>query len=999
MALLIGGATALLTRTAPAQTSTGSIRGYVTDSSGAPLEGARVIAVNIQTSAQREVATQARGFYALLGLVPAEYEVTARHIGMAPQKLRVRVLIAEVFPLDFKLGASAVQLEAVTVAAAAGVETRTSEVATSVTPLQMERLPSTSRNFFDLAALAPGLTVAPDFVNLGTTNAGVTDKTFSYGAQGAGQVNVFVDGASLKNDLTGGESGFHGGTFGQDASRGNPFPRSAIQEYRVITQNYKAEYQQSSGPVIVATTKSGGNVWSGDAFVSYQNKDLVALDSISAAGVAKGTFTKPDYTRTLVGVSGGGTLIKDRLFFFGSYEGNYQNRDALVNITGVPAAGTFPALDTVSFTRYNGNFTSPFRETLVFGKLSYTIGGHSSAELSFTDRHETDVRDFGQFAAFDNATNHKEDATTTILKYNYFTGALLNEVNAAYEHFEQNPALNTPGLPQRWYYFSTSNTCCITLGSNLSVQNFTQKRLALRDDITYTGFHGGGDHVMKAGVSTSFLTYDINKANRQIPQFFFSSNPSTGDAGCAPTCTGPEAYNYRAPFQVVWAYGDPRLNTNNAQVGAYVQDDWSPSSRLTFNLGIRWDFETHMYNYDYVTPDTVRRTIETYYSTLFTKIDTTEYFTNGTQRHKFYGAFQPRFGFSYALDRENKTSVFGAWGLYYDRTYFDISVDEMLKLRRPDYTVHFADPDSTPTANQLAWNNTYMTADTTVLKSLITGRNSANREVWLIANHVKVPKSSHFNVGIRHLFGDVAVSATYVGVRSWDGLVFNWANHSLDTATATRGNCCIGGDFGHGFSNILYTTNSAKTWYDALQVEITRPYRKTGDWSWGGGLSYTSGARSVSGQGVVGDVFSTNPNSAVYPKHPTNDEKSRLVANWTLDVPYAAGVQFSGLITLGTGPRYSVGGYFPNSGYVPGGWTPPQYPFILPGGWAYRDVDFRLRKDFPSISGTTVGVTVDVFNVFNFNNFNYPDNNNGNPAPNGLLSDPRRVQLGAEYHF
>ncbi|PYO75430.1 MAG: TonB-dependent receptor [Gemmatimonadetes bacterium] len=1001
LGLVVASVTALagLPSGAAAQTSTGSIRGYVRDSSGTAVAGARVVAVNVQTSAQREATTQSTGFYSIIGLAPAEYEVTARQIGMTAQKTRVRVLIAEVFPLDFKLAASAVQLEAVTVAAAAGVETRTSEVATSVTPLQMERLPSTSRNFFDLAVLAPGVTVAPDFVNLSSSNAGVTDKSFSYGAQGPGQVNVFIDGASLKNDLTGGESGIHGGTFGQDASRGNPFPRGAIQEYRVIAQNFKAEYQQSSGAIIVATTKSGGNEWSGDASFGYQNKDLVAQDSISRAQ----NFAKPDYTRYLAALSGGGPLIKDRLFFFGSYEGNYQNRDALVNITGVPAPGLYPALDTVSFATYNGNFTSPFRETLVFGKLNYVVGSHSTAEASVNVRHETDVRDFGGFAAFQNAIDHGEDATTAILKYNYFAGPWLNEANITYEHFNQNPAPNALNLPQRWFYFSTSNTCCITLGSNLSTQDFTQKRVALRDDITYTGYHGGGDHVVKLGVSTSFLTYDLNKANNLIPQFFFSSNPSQGDAGCAPTCTGPEAYNYRVPFQVVWAYGSPLVNTNNTQVGAYIQDDWSPSSRLTINLGIRWDFESHMYNYDYVTPTVVRDTIHAYDLAPVTKadslvksqLDTTRYFTDGTQRKKFYGAFQPRIGFSYALDRENETSIFGGWGLYYDRTYFDISVDEMLKLTRPTYIVHFADPDSTPVGNQVAWNNSYMTADTTVLKALVSSPTRAGREVWLIANDVKVPKSSQFNVGIRHLFGDVLVSATYVGVRSWDGLVFNWANHALNP----NGSCCSSNDYGHGFSSILYTTNSAKTWYDALQVEITRPYKRTGNWSWGGGLSYTSGARSVQGSGVVGDVFSTNPNSAAYPKHPTNDEKSRLVANWTLDVPYAAGFQFSGLITVGTGPRYSVGGYFPNSGYVPGGWTPPQYPFIFPGGWAYRDVDIRLRKDFPNISGTTLGVTVDVFNVFNFNNFSYPDNNNGNPAPNGLLSDPRRTQIGVEYHF
>ena len=162
VALLIGGVMALGARAASAQTSTGSIRGYVTDSSGAPLEGARVVAANLKTSAQREVTTQGRGFYALLGLEPAEYEVTARNIGMAPQKLRVRVLIGEVYPLDFRLAASAIQIEAVTVAVASGVETRTSEVATNVTQQQVEGLPTPSRNFLDLAALAPGTRVSID---------------------------------------------------------------------------------------------------------------------------------------------------------------------------------------------------------------------------------------------------------------------------------------------------------------------------------------------------------------------------------------------------------------------------------------------------------------------------------------------------------------------------------------------------------------------------------------------------------------------------------------------------------------------------------------------------------------------------------------------------------------------------------------------------------------------------------------------------------------------
>src|SRR6266699_856512 len=357
---------------AGAQTSTGSIRGYVTDQSGAPLEGARVVAVSVLNRAQREVSTQARGYYALLGLVPGEYDVTARQIGMAPQKVHVTVLVGGVYPLDFKLAASAVQLEAVTVAAASGVETHTSEVATNVTTQQVANLPLSDRNFLDLVSLAPGTTV----LNNGLNN---TFKTFAGGALPADNVNVFIDGASFKNDLTA------GGVAGQDASCGNPFPLNAIQEFRVITENYKAEYQKASSAIITATTKSGGNRWEGSAFFYGQGKGLIATDSVPCTTGPTGCkpVPKPEYSRYQAGLSIGGPIVQDRLFFFGSYEGNYQDRASTVAFNADTAAppGRYPALDTVNLSQYNGQFVSPFRSTLAFGKLSYVPTTSQSLEL------------------------------------------------------------------------------------------------------------------------------------------------------------------------------------------------------------------------------------------------------------------------------------------------------------------------------------------------------------------------------------------------------------------------------------------------------------------------------------------------------------------------------------------------------------------------------------------------------------------------------------------
>src|SRR5712691_7471785 len=315
-----------------AQTTTGTLRGYVKDQNGTPLADAEVHVLNSATGVQRATTTRADGSYILPGLAPATYDLSVRHIGFAPQRRQVTVQIGATQVVEFTVQAGAVELQAVTVQGTPTVELRTSEVATNVTPQQIQQLPTPSRNFLDLAALAPGISVSEDRVNA------IGFRTFSAGGASPNQSNVFVDGCSLKNDLTG------GGVAGQDASRGNPFPRNAIQEYRVITQNFKAEYQKASSAIITATTRSGGNTWSGNAFFGYQNKDLVALDTFQLDRQRRNpSFQQPDFTRYISGFSAGGPIMRNRLFFFGSYEGNYQNRSNSVNIT--PATG-FAGIDT-----------------------------------------------------------------------------------------------------------------------------------------------------------------------------------------------------------------------------------------------------------------------------------------------------------------------------------------------------------------------------------------------------------------------------------------------------------------------------------------------------------------------------------------------------------------------------------------------------------------------------------------------------------------------------
>src|SRR6185436_3853860 len=115
-----------------------------------------------------------------------------------------------------------------------------------------------------------------------------------------------------------------------------PFPQIAVQEFRVLTNNFKAEYQKASSAVITATTKSGTNDWKGTVLYAGMSKGFQALDEFQRrdranAQKAGNAYTIPDFNRTQTAISLGGPITKDKLFFFGAYEGNYQNRSNRVD--------------------------------------------------------------------------------------------------------------------------------------------------------------------------------------------------------------------------------------------------------------------------------------------------------------------------------------------------------------------------------------------------------------------------------------------------------------------------------------------------------------------------------------------------------------------------------------------------------------------------------------------------------------------------------------------
>ena len=945
---------------ASAQTNTGSVRGYVRGADGQPIPEAQISAVDSSTTITRNAVTNAEGYYSLNGLRPARYTMSARRIGFVAITRTLIVQVGQVLSNDFSLTAGAQQLATVTVTGAAAVaETRTSEAATNVTQAQITQLPTPSRNILDLAQLAPGVHVTPDRID------GVA-KEFTSGAAPAEQVNLFVDGQSYKNDI------ITGGVAGQDASRGNPFPRNAVQEFRIITNNYKAEYQKASSAIITAVTKSGGNTWEGSTFLDYQNKGLVSLDTFAAHRHATDpTFVKPDYTRYLFGGSAGGPLIKDKLFFFGTYEGNFQQRLGTVQLSGTPADYP-PAIAGFDISSHQ----APFKENLGFAKLTYNMSDKQLLELTGNLRKEHETRDFGgQFAGQDKTFSAADNQISNVyganLKHTYYGSNWTNEAMAGYQWYEWNTNpldFNTVG--QQYNGIGT-------FGGGTTFQDLTQKRISLRDDFTYTGFNWAGSHVFKIGVNGDFDKYNFNKDLNGNPLFIFDN--SNG---------------YTNPVQANFGIGNGTAAQNNTQLGAFAQDDWSPTSRLTLNIGVRWDVETGMYNRNYVTPQAIRDSVTAYHDSLFVNVDPNRYFTDGTQRKLYLGAIQPRFGVSYALDEAAKTTIFASAGIFYDRLNFNATFDETYRRQFQQYTFLFSDTATTD-PNRIQWSPGDMSR--AGLLGLINSGHAPAQEIYLVPNDLKPPNSRQWSAGLRHDFGGFNGSVSYNGSRGYNGYSYEWANLTYNPAT---NDCCISANI-PAYLNVLVGNNNVHNWYKAMFLTLDRPYSKNtlSNYGWGAGVAYTLSKSEQEG----GDLFSF-PQVLIgaNARHPSaNDQRHQIVANFVTDVPFAWGLQFSGFGTFGSGLPYTI------NQIVTAG-TGTQQEFLGQGRSPWqKEVDFRLRKDFLAYRGNNIGVTASVFNVFNSQNFGCysgfvgaPGNPNASfGLPGCVVTDPRRYQFGVQYDF
>jgi hypothetical protein len=991
-------AAALAPAPAAAQNATANLRGVVTGAAGAPVGDAQVQVRNVATGARRGALTNASGFYNVGGLQPGAYEVRVIRIGFTPVTQAVRLTVGEVTRRDFRLGEAAVQLGAVVATADRSTDRASSEVAATVSTEQIENLPQNNRNFLDFAALAPGVQ---------RRGSGL-----SSGGQSENQSNLFIDGASYKSDLLPGGIAGQSGISNRDLRgvgniTGNPFPQSAVQEFRVVTQNYKAEYQRASGAVVTAATKTGTNEVTGDFFFFGQSRALLATNYWDL----QDRIERPSFSRGQFGGSVGGPIVRDKAHFFASYEGNYLDLDTRVTFRPPPAlAAQVPD----SLLAGQGQYGTPFRSNLFFGKADYAINDRQSLIFTANVRRDRDARDIGNNIASTALNNVRTQVDNYLLRHTFSAGAVTNEAQVGFQR--QNVSTGGPAAGVRLNYGDYN----VTRGVFPSLQQFRQSKYTLRNDLTYTA----GAHVLKGGVITEFLRYDLDKRNSEYPVFDFNP-PGVGD---------PPGLGVDVPYRATLEIGNGLVRENNAQLGAYVQDDWTVARRLTLNLGVRWDVETNGLNNRFRTPQVIRDSVGRFLRQ-YPYFDAERYFNDGpSDRKRFLGAFQPRVGFSYDVEGNGRTLVFGGGGIYYDRVYADILIDERLRTQRPRYTFLFRRPGTAGAANTIPFNPAYYSRE--ALVGLVQSGEAGRPEAFLVPDDLRPPRSDQASLGVRHERNGYQLSLTGTAVNGTNGFRYAWGNREIRP----------GAEFGTtravpGFGAILRATDAGRSWYRALLVQASRPLTERR--RWGGDLSYTL-AKTETNTRNGDDAFALDYTSeAEFGRiRSLFDERHRVVLNLVTRIPL--GIRASTVTTLGSGLPYITStncdetqaevqqglaadpanarlqfcqarGFFGNSNgrdfddNPPGrggvwGTQPPGQWFGPFGKWAFRQVDLRLQKDVAIPRGQRASVSVDVYNVFNFNNFNYQDFSFGlfnDRARRQQLPfrtyDARRAQLGVRY--
>jgi len=696
-----------------AQVTTATMVGTVTDPGGSKVPGAQVTARGIDTGLSRTVTTNDEGDYRIEFLPIGKYTVEVSYTGFKKALLSDVVLqINETTRVDVPLSVGQVS-ETVTISemATPAVNTSTSEIARTIQSAEISSLPLVERNVYTLLDLTPG--VQSNNNGVATASTGTSTFILGYPEQrtlinggtdgGTGSVNYYLDGGINMTNLR---------------NTGNILPNpDAIQEFKVQTNSYNAEYGRYASGVINVVTKSGTNQFHGSAFEFLRNTVFNANDWGS-------TLARAPFHRNQFGGTIGGPIKKDKAFFFASYSGLRQATSTFLSGARVPTAleriGNFTAsatkptdpatnapfvcngvqnvicpnrqdvvalkiindfIPTSNITLSNGNagwqgnIATPYNFDEYLGKVDYQLNDAHRLNVSYFNTGGTSRTRGGS----GNLPWSFQDSTWRQHSVNVSDVWILssNKINQAWLTFSRNfggrinsPATSLTDLGSQFTIQGTPNlpqitvTGYFTLGQQIGGPTAGTNFYSARDVFSWIK----GKHSLKLGGEIS-LNKDIQQTLlNNYGVFTFNANSTARVAGGGVTAAAGNAF---ADFLI----GIPSAVSQDAPVTGYTntwytalfaQDDFKAHPRVTLNLGLRWDVQTaptdplnRVVNYEPGKKSVVIPTAPV--GALF-------FGDPGVERAGIptsYTHFSPRIGFAWDVAGDGKTSIRGAAGLFY----------------------------------------------------------------------------------------------------------------------------------------------------------------------------------------------------------------------------------------------------------------------------------------------------------------------------------------------
>jgi hypothetical protein len=903
------------------QTETGKIVGTVTDPSGAVIANAKVQIERVDTDAQRKTETDGAGNFVVANLPPGIYEVRVEAPGFATKVVKTQVTVGSSISVNILLDIGNTST-IVNVYSYEGprVETESQELSTVVNDKQIHELPTITRNPYDLVRLSGNISSVTSFADEAEGDASGRGVNFAINGQRASSVNILLDGADNNDNF--------------NAGVGQNVPLDSVQEFRVITSSFSAEYGRASGGIINVVTKSGTNRLHGTAYEFNRISALASNDFDSnAQGIRKGVFTRNQF-----GYSVGGPIVENKLFFFNSGE-FIRVRSSQPTIFLVPTPelirrsspatqaffNAFPLEAPISgsvITRGDLrklNPGGPFAQLPVglpvFGQAVVNVasdagGGNPQNAYEFVSRFDWNIssatmfyfryalenRDFftgtGSASPYIGFNTGSDDFNNNFLfsLTHSFSSRFTTQSKFVFNRLHNDQPLGkNPAGPALEASFSIAGFPLTFPGYTADLFGGPQNLAQAYQDMNYSlGKHGlrfGGSYLHLQDNRTSGIAQNAKEELSLNTLANALDNFVSGQVQAFTVAIDPQGKFPGGTIRL--PVSPPSFSRNNRfnEFALYVNDSWRIHPRINLNLGLRYEYFGVQHNKD-------KRLDSNFYlgsgSTIFERIRNGNVLLApdspvGNLYKPDKNNFAPRIGFAWDIFGDGKTSLRAGYGIGYERNYGSVTFDAL--FNPPNYAI----------VTLLAGVDQPMIPITLNNAGPLSGSGTIQlppTEVAHIDQNLRTAYAHFWSVSLeRALLNNTVISVSYSGSRGVD-------LYSVESVNRTGSGAVYLGDrsrvarLNRQYSNITTRGNKGFSHYNGLTVGVeSRSLGDTGllltaNYTWSHSTDNLSSALSISPNnknfGLL-DPFNPrldNGNSDF-------DARHRFVTSGIWDIPFA----------------------------------------------------------------------------------------------------------------